>query len=51
MVTEVPQSSPQPGMRALAVAPDPSDRENVTTRSVGSTWDASRICSYLLLLG
>ena len=33
LVTEVPQSSPQPGMKALAVAPVPSDKENVTTRS------------------
>ena len=32
LVTEVPQSSPQPGMKAVAVAPVPSDQENVTTR-------------------
>ena len=33
LVTEVPQSSPQPGMKTAAVAPVPSDQENVTTRS------------------
>ena len=33
LVTEVPQSSPQSGMKALAVAPVPSDQENVRTRS------------------
>ena len=33
LVTEVPQSSPQSGMKAVAVAPVPSDQENVRTRS------------------
>ena len=33
LATEVPQSSPQPGMKAVAVAPVPSDQESVTTRS------------------
>ena len=33
MATEVPQSSPQPVMRAVAVAPVPSDQKNITTRS------------------
>ena len=33
LVTEVPQSSPQPGMKAAAVAPVPSDQENVSARS------------------
>ena len=33
LATEVPQSSPQPGMKAVVVAPVPSDQENVTTRS------------------
>ena len=33
MVTEVPQSSLQPGMKAVAVAPVPLDQENVTTHS------------------
>ena len=33
LVREVPQSSPQPGMKAVAVAPVPSDQENVRTRS------------------
>ena len=33
LVTEVPQSSPQSGMKAVVVAPVPSDQENVRTRS------------------
>ncbi|XP_068671618.1 uncharacterized protein [Montipora foliosa] len=33
LATEVPQSSSRPGMRAVVVAPVPSDLENVTTRS------------------
>ena len=33
MVAKVPQTSSQPGMKAVAVAPVPLDQENVTTRS------------------